>query len=315
MADESAKPRQRSAADPPFPFVAVVGQNAIKRGLLLSVVNPRITGLLLTGQRDTGKSTAARGLAELLPNIDAAAGCPVHCIPTAKERCPACKASGNPAARVSVRMPFVEIPISSTREKLLGNKGSAKPGLLARANRGFAFIERVNLFSEDLLEVVLDSMESRKAESGGEVWPAAFTLIATMNDDEGELPEEIRKRFTLRATARSLTDIEERIEIVQRVKAYKSGPAEFAGHNAKESALVRERLAGARKLISRADVPAKVSQAIERLAAKIGAGKAGAASLREAALANAVYDGRSWSSADDLAEVVDFALQHQIREK
>ena len=310
MADEAAKHRRKpgSAGDPPFPFAGVVSQNAVKRALLLSVVNPRITSVLLTGERDTGKRTAARGLAALLPEMDVAEGCPAHCIPTARERCPACKAAGNPQARTRSRMPFVEIPISATAEKLVGGKGTPmKPGLLARANRGFVLMERANLFSEELLETVLDATEKRKIGA----WPAAITLIASMNDDEGELADELRKRFMLRASAHSLVDIEERLEIIRRVEAYKAAPADFVGHHEKESAVLRGKLASARKLIGRADAPAKLVQAIERISAKAGAGGNAAANLREAAIANAVFDGRSWATMDDVAEVIDFALQHQ----
>ncbi|MFH0815390.1 MAG: ATP-binding protein [Methanobacteriota archaeon] len=313
MADEASKSRRKpgSAGDPPFPFTGVVGQNALKRGLLLSVVNPRITSLLLSGERDTGKRTAARGLAALLPEMDVAEGCPVSCIPTARERCPACKAASNPKSRVRARMPFVEIPISATIEKLRGGKGNPpRPGLLSKANRGFALMERANLFSEDILKFVLDATENRKVEANG-AWPTAITLIATMNDDEGELPEDLRRRFVLRASARSLSDIEERLEIVRRVEAYKAGPAEFAGHHEKESAIVRGKLAAARKLIGRADVPQKVVQAIGRVGRRVGADERAVANLREAAIANATYDGRSWATMDDVTEVVDFALQHQ----
>jgi magnesium chelatase subunit I len=311
MADETAHSKRRlgSAGDPPFPFAGVVSQNAVKRALLLSVVNPRITSVLLTGERDTGKRTAAKGLAELLPEIDVTDGCPAQCIPTSKERCPACKAAGNPQTRVRARMPFVEIPISASVDKLVGGKGSpAKPGLLAKANRGFVLMERANLFSEELLELVLEATEKRKVGA----WPGAITLIATMNDDEGELPEEMMGRFVLRAPARSLVDIEERLEIIRRVEAYKSGPKEFVGQHEKESAVLRGKLAAARKLIGRADAPAKLGQAIERVTAKAGAGGGrAAANLKEAAIANAVYDGRSWATTDDVAEVIDFALQHQ----
>jgi Mg-chelatase subunit ChlI len=132
-----------------------------------------------------------------------------------------------------------------------------------------------------------------------------------MNDDEGELPDELRGRFVLRASAHSLVDIEERLEIIRRVEAYKAGPIEFVGHHEKESTVLRGKLAAARKLIGRADAPAKLLQAMERMTAKAGAGGKAAANLREAAIANAVYDGRSWATMDDVAEVIDFALQHQ----
>jgi Mg-chelatase subunit ChlI len=311
MVDVSAA-RRRSAADPPFPFAGVVSQNAVKRVLLLSVVNPRITSVLLSGERDTGKRTAVRGLAELLPNIDAAEGCPAHCILTARERCPACKTSGNPHARARVRMPFVEVPISATEEKLLGKAGAnPKPGLLARGNRGFVLMERANLFPEKLFATVMEALESRKANG----WPTAFTLVATMNDDEGELADEFVERFALAAAARSLVDIEERLEIIRRVEAYRAEPAEFIGQHERESAVLREKLAAGRRLIARADAPAKVAQAVAGIARKSGAGEKGAECLRDAAIANAVYDGRSWANLDDVGEVVDFALRHRRRGK
>ena len=299
---------------PPYPLTAIVGHQGLKRGLLLAVANPRIGTVLISGERDTGKRTAAHGLAPLLPSLEAMEECPVHCSPSAKKKCPVCEAWGDKVKPRRVHMPFVEIPISASEDKLLGTMrgGAPSPGLLPMANGGLAFMERANLFSEGVLSLVLDVRDAGKVERNG-TWPAQFTLVATMNEEEGELAEELLERFSMMIHVSSLGDIEERLEILRRVEAYKSGPREFAGHYAREESAVRESLASAKRMLDRADVPKKVASIIEKVCRKVGAdGETAMQNLREAALANAILDGRSWASVEDVAEVADFVLKHQL---
>jgi len=310
----SSKRGEGAAEAPPYPLTAIVGHQDLKRGLLLAVANPRIGTVLISGERDTGKRTAAHGLAPLLPFLDAMEECPVQCSPSARKKCPVCESRGGKAKPTRARMPFVEIPISATEDKLLGSMrgGAPNPGLLATANGGIAFMERANLFSEGTLGLVLDVRNAGKIERNG-AWPAQFTLVATMNEEEGELAKELLGRFSMAIHVSSLGDIEERLEILRRVEAYKGGPREFAGHYAREEAAVRERLVAARKMLDRADVPKKVTGVIEKVCKKVGAdGESALRNLREAALASAILDGRSWATVEDVAEVADFVLKHQL---
>jgi Mg-chelatase subunit ChlI len=297
----------------PFPLTAIVGHDSLKRGLMLAAVNPRIPSVLVSGERDTGKRTAAHGLAGVLPPMQALEECPVQCQPGAKELCPACRSWTGKHKAVPVRTPFVEIPISVSEQRLLGwSKGERHvAGLLAQANGGFAFMERLNLFGEPVVERVLKVMDKGEVRAGG-YWPASFSLVATMNEEDGELPEELASRFAMKIWVRSLADIEERLEILRRVEAYNADPRGFASHYAREESLVREKVANARRLLERADVPKKVLAVIERVCGKVGAdGKDVQAYLREAALANAVYNGRNWATVEDVAEVADFVLGHR----
>ena len=212
----------------PFPFSAIVGQDEMKLALLAAAVDPSIGGVLVFGDRGTGKSTAVRGLAALLPPIEAVEGCPYGCGPAAAQAslCDACRAAGEGGLRsVRVPVPVVDLPLGATEDRVVGaldleralTQGikAFEPGLLARANRGFLYIDEVNLLEDHLVDLLIDvaaSGENVVEREGLSVrHPARFVLVGSGNPEEGELRPQLLDRFGLsvevKANAESKMDI------------------------------------------------------------------------------------------------------------
>jgi Mg-chelatase subunit ChlI len=228
-----------------YPFLALVGQEKMKLALILSVINPALGGVLIRGEKGTAKSTAVRALAGLLPSQKVVADCPYGCDPLDRERwCADCQAkhgSQEPPAKER-RRPLVELPIGATEDRLLGSinleraviKGESvfEPGLLAAANRGILYVDEVNLLDDFLVDVLLDAAAMGRnfveREGLSVSHPAVFTLIGTMNPEEGELRPQLLDRFGLCVEVRGLASPESRIEIVQRRMAFEKAPESFA---------------------------------------------------------------------------------------
>ena len=200
-----------------YPFSALVGQEAMKLALVLNAVNPRLGGVLIRGQKGTAKSTAARGLAVLLPPVEVVDGCRFACDPRAGEpRCPECAARNYPTDSRERPAAFVELPIGATEDRVLGTldieraladgQRQFEPGLLARANRGLLYVDEVNLLPDHLVDTLLDAaaMGTNTVEREGVSFshPATFVLVGTMNPEEGELRPQLLDRFALRSEER-----------------------------------------------------------------------------------------------------------------
>jgi len=193
-----------------FPFSAIVGQDEMKRALLISAVDPRIGGVMVFGDRGTGKSTAARALSALLPPMVAIAGCRYNCAPDEADRCPD-QCGARKTAKVPV--PFVDLPLGATEDRVLGaldleralgrGEKAFEPGLLARAHRGYLYIDEINLLEDHLVDLLLDvaqSGENLVEREGLSVrHPAKFVLIGSGNPEEGELRPQLLDRFGLSA--------------------------------------------------------------------------------------------------------------------
>jgi len=229
---------------PQFPLTALVGQEKMKLGLLLNAINPRIGGVLIRGGKGTAKSTAARGLADLLPEIDAVAGCSFACAPSANLLCDGREllcGSGNPPCAERRRVRVVDLPIGATEDRLLGSldvehairegRRRFEPGLLARADRGILYVDEVNLLGDHLVDVLLDVATSgvNRVEREGVSFahPARFILVGTMNPEEGDLRPQLLDRFGLAVEVESLRDPAQRIEAVRRRIAFEADPEAF----------------------------------------------------------------------------------------
>jgi Mg-chelatase subunit ChlI len=221
-----------------YPFSAIVGQEKMKTALILNVINPKIGGVLLRGDKGTGKSLAVRALADLLPEMDAAAGCPFHCDPARpKDMCDACSAKAaqsNPLSSVKRSVSVVELPVGATEDRLVGTIDIEKaiktgekhfdPGILAQANRNILYIDEVNLLDDHLVDVLLDAaaMGVNFVEREGVSFshPSQFVLIGTMNPEEGELRPQLLDRFALSVEVKGIPYREARAEIVRRRVAF-----------------------------------------------------------------------------------------------
>ncbi|MFN8422692.1 MAG: ATP-binding protein [Anaerolineae bacterium] len=247
-----------------FPFSAIVGQDDLKRALVLNAVRPDIGGVLVRGERGTAKSTAARGLAALLPPIRAVVGCPYACDParTAQlcERCSALLEDGLELPSGLRPTPFVDLPVSATEDRVVGTldiehvlatgERRFEPGVLAAANRGLLYIDEVNLLDDHVVDVLLDAaaMGVNIVEREGVSFshPARFILVGTMNPEEGELRPQLTDRFGLAVTVGAVHDVGLRTEILRRRLAYDDGPDGFMARWSADESALREQILAAR---------------------------------------------------------------------
>src|SRR5215831_6940694 len=222
---------------PNFPFSAIVGQETLKRALLLSVIQPSLGGVLIRGTKGVAKSTTVRALAGLLPPIETVAGCPFQRFPT--ESVPDWPLQDG-AAIISKCVPLVELPLGATEDRVLGSlhleralhgQRSFEPGLLAAANRGILYIDEVNLLPDPLgdnpLHAASSGVQQVEREGLSLRHPARFVLIGTMNPEEGELRPQLLDRFGLVIDVTDLADCQDRAEAVRRRLAFESDPTGF----------------------------------------------------------------------------------------
>ena len=242
-----------------YPFSAIVGQERLVTALLVDAVDPRIGGVLVRGHKGTAKSTAVRGLASLLPDIEVIAGCTFGCPPDAPaELCGVCDQPDRTGTRV--RTPLVELPIGASEDRLLGSIDleraladgvrSFEPGLLARAHRGVLYVDEVNLLDDHLVDVLLDAaamgVNHVEREGVSVRHPARFQLIGTMNPEEGELRPQLLDRFGLTVEVVAPHDPAQRAEVVRRRLAYESDQEAFAARFATDERELAERIVAAR---------------------------------------------------------------------
>ena len=314
----------------PFPFSAIVGQDEMKRAILVAAVEPAIGGLLVLGDRGTGKSTAVRGLAALLPPMRAVQGCRYHCDPAAGGGCEDCariKAGGRFKTE-SLPVPVVDLPLGASEDRVLGaldleralSQGLKvfEPGLLARAHRGFLYIDEVNLLEDHLVDLLIDvaaSGENVIEREGLSVrHPARFVLVGSGNPEEGELRPQLLDRFGLSVEVKTPSDIPQRVEVVRRRDAYERDPAAFAAQWAKADAKVRRQILQARERLGQLAVPDAVLHRAAELCVAVGSdGLRGELTLMRGARALAALQGAGEVTLAHLRDVAVPALRHRLR--
>jgi magnesium chelatase subunit I len=315
----------------PFPFSAIVGQDEMKLALLMAAVDPTIGGVLVFGDRGTGKSTAVRALAALLPPMRVVVGCPYGCDPAAPaQTCDVCrtrKGGAAPKGR-SVPVPVVDLPLGATEDRVVGaldleralTQGvkAFEPGLLARAHRGFLYIDEVNLLEDHLVDLLLDvaaSGENVIEREGLSVrHPARFVLIGSGNPEEGELRPQLLDRFGLSVEVKTPTDLAQRVEVIRRRDAYERDPDSFVTAWHKDDARVRRRLSAARERLPQVEVPDAVLEQVTRLCQQLGTdGLRGELTLMRSARALAALDGEAQVGVAQLRRVAPSALRHRLR--
>lgn len=308
-----------------FPFSAIVGQADMKRAMILTAIEPGLGGVLVFGDRGTGKSTAVRALAALLPPIRMVAGSPINA--ETPEDTPDWAAA--PAPEIVERpTPVVDLPLGVTEDRVTGaldieraltlGQKAFQPGLLARANRGYLYIDEVNLLEDHIVDLLLDVAQSGEnvveREGLSIRHPARFVLVGSGNPEEGELRPQLLDRFGLSVEVRSPSDIEERIEVIRRRDAYERDHAAFMAHWQAEDARIRSAIIAARAALRDIATPEETLRDCATLCLAIGAdGLRGELTLLRAARALAAYAGEAAVARSHLAEVAPLALSHRLR--
>jgi len=311
----------------PFPFSAIVAQDEMKAALLIAAVDARIGGVMAFGDRGTGKSTAVRALAALLPPIQVVEGSRFNADPGDRGRYGACPVAADGKA-VKGHVPFVDLPLGATEDRVVGaldleaalTRGEKRfePGLLARAHRGFLYIDEVNLLEDHLVDLLLDvaaSGENVVEREGLSVrHPARFVLVGSGNPEEGELRPQLLDRFGLSVEVRTPDNLADRIEILKRCDAFERTPEAFAAAWAKHEAKTLKRIARAKDHLSGVAVPDDVLALASKLCMAVGAdGLRGELTLMRAARAAAALDRADTATAAHIAHVAPMALRHRLR--
>ncbi|MEW6448189.1 MAG: AAA family ATPase [Bacillota bacterium] len=317
-----------------FPFTALVGQEEMKKALILNAVNPKLSGVLIRGEKGTAKSTAVRALADLLPEIMVVVDCPFGCDPedptTMCTKCRERREAGEELPAVTRKMRVVDLPVSATEDRVVGTldiehaikKGEKRfePGVLAEANRGILYVDEVNLLDDHVVDVLLDAaamgVNTVEREGVSFTHPANFILVGTMNPEEGELRPQLLDRFGLCVNITGVADPALRVEIVKRRAAFEEDPAGFTALWEEEQQQLRERIVAARTLLPQVEIGDGMLLLIAQIAVEMGVdGHRADLVMMKAARTNAALGGRTEVTEADVKETADFALLHRMRRK
>lgn len=315
-----------------YPFSAIVGQEKMKLALILNVINPKIGGVLLRGEKGTGKSLVVRALAHLLPEVNVVVDCPFHCDPASpKEMCDACNAKvakGEKLPTAKRPVSVVELPIGATEDRLVGTldiekaiktgKKHFEPGLLAEANRNILYIDEVNLLDDHLVDVLLDAaaMGVNYVEREGVSFshPAQFVLVGTMNPEEGELRPQLLDRFALSVEVKGIPYREARAEIVRKRIAFENNPTLFIASQDNEQECTRRKIVEASKLLPKVKLSDEMLGLITQICVDFAVdGHRADITMYKASCTIAAFKGRTEVTAEDVKEAAELVLPHRRR--
>jgi magnesium chelatase subunit I len=315
----------------PFPFSAIVGQDEMKLAILIAAIDPTVGGVLVLGDRGTGKSTAVRALAALLPKMRVIANCPYGCEPgSAAGLCESCQSKSRKAVPKSelVSVPVVDLPLGATEDRVVGaldleraltnGEKAFEPGLLARANRGFLYVDEVNLLEDHLVDLLIDvaaSGENVVEREGLSVrHPARFVLVGSGNPEEGELRPQLLDRFGLSVEVKTPADLNQRVEVVRRRDAFERDPQAFAARWKLEEEKTRRKVVRARSALADVDVSDSIIKRAAQLCMHLGTdGLRGELTLMRAARALAALEGVKAVTERHLQRIAPSALRHRLR--
>ena len=316
-----------------FPFAALVGQEAMKLALLVNVVNPAVGGVLIRGEKGTAKSTAVRALAELLPE-QLEADCPYACDPQdGRGLCAECRAklaAGEELQTARNRVRVVELPVGATEDRLLGTldleralkEGRTRfsPGIMAAANRQLLYVDEVNLLDDHLVDALLDAAamgtNTVERESISISHPARFTLVGTMNPEEGELRPQLTDRFGLCVQVKGLKDPEQRKEVVRRRLAFENDPVEFAAKFKAEGERITSTIAKAKELLPKVEYGPEILDRVVAVTLGLGVdGHRGDLTLLKTARTLAALEGRPRVDLNQVDRAALLALPHRLRRR
>ncbi len=314
-----------------YPFSAIVGQEDLKMLLLLNAVNPKIGGVLIRGEKGTAKSTAVRALAELLPERKTIKNCPIGCDPNDElHKCPWCGKIQPDQIKICIKKPeVVTLPLNATEDRVTGSidfsaaikkgKRSFLPGLLASAHRSVLYVDEVNLLDDHIVDIILDAAASgeNRVEREGISFnhPAQFTLVGTMNPEEGDLRPQLLDRFGLCVDVKAETDRGRRVELMERREAFDLDQKNFSERFSGKNLIISEKIALASKLMDSVVLPKFMRSFISELCIKNAvAGHRADLIMEQAAKAHAALQGRLKVSTEDITKIAPFVLMHRTRD-
>jgi magnesium chelatase subunit D len=315
-----------------FPFTAILGQEKMKMGLILNVIDPQIGGILLTGQQGTGKSTAVRSLVDLMPQIEVITGCEFSCNPNSDmdDLCQSCieKKESQQITTEFRDMWLVNLPLGVTEDMVCGSLSIDKvltegiralhPGLLAKANRGILYVDEINLLQDHIVDVLLDSAASGvniiEREGISVSHPSRFVLVGSMNPEEGDLRPQIADRLGLEVRIKAPRDSVLRAEITKRVIDFDDNPKQFIRNYKDQQETLRQQILNARDLLKEVQIPSSVYEFVSKIVneLEIFSQRADITFIR-CARAHAALDGRKGIVEEDLNVAMDLVFEHRIQ--
>ncbi|HEV2952807.1 MAG TPA: ATP-binding protein [Candidatus Dormibacteraeota bacterium] len=314
-----------------YPFTAIVGQDRMKLALILNAINPTVGGVLVRGEKGTGKSTAVRALTRLLPEQEIVEGCHYGCRPDVVEiLCGDCqeRLGRGPLPITTRRMRVVELPVNASEDRVVGTidlevalrEGSKKfePGVLAEANRNILYVDEVNLLDDHIVDVLLDAaamgVNVVEREGVSIMHPARFLLVGTMNPEEGELRPQLLDRFGLCVDVEGIRDLDQRVMIVERRSGWEESPPRFYESYAPAEEEVRDRIAEAISTCSEVTVPTEILRMIAQISIALEVdGHRSDLVCARAAQAKAAYDRDSTVGLEHVTEVAEMVYAHRVR--
>jgi magnesium chelatase subunit I len=304
-----------------FPFAAIIGQDEMKLALQLNVIDPKIGGVMIMGDRGTGKSTTIRALADLLPDITILKNDPFNTDPNMV-------IEGENYETETIKIPMVELPLGATEDRvcgtinlkeiLSGGESTFEPGLLARANRGLLYVDEINLLDDHLVDVLLDSAASGwntvEREGISIKHPAKFILIGSGNPEEGELRPQLLDRFGMHAEIRTIKDPKLRVKIVEERISFDQSPQEWFDKYEQEQKLIQNRIITAQKLLAKVNLKEEYQLKISQICSELGIeGLRGDIVSTRSAKALAAFENRTEVTVEDIRRTITLCLRHRLR--
>jgi Mg-chelatase subunit ChlI len=316
-----------------LPFGAIIGQEELKLGLLLNVVNPRIGGFLIRGAKGTGKSTVVYALTDILPPVEVVADCPFQCSfedPT--NRCEMCRSrfeKGGDIPKKELKMEVINLPLSITEDRLIGSidvqkilkdgEKALQPGLLAQANQNILYVDEINLLpdhiTDDLLDVTALGWNTIEREGFSVTHPTRFVFVGTMNPEEGELRPQILDRFPLSALIKTVDSEEKRVQIIKNNLLFEKNPQAFRDRFRKDEEKLKKKIANARALLAKVIIPEEIYHIVASVCVKLKIdGQRPDIVITKTACAVAAFDNRTAVEKNDVLKSSFLALSHRTRD-
>ena len=314
-----------------FSFTAIVGQEDMKFGLILNVIDPTIGGLLIAGEKGTGKSTAVRALAELLPEMEVVKGCRFNCDPSSDGLCTDCQErieQGEALDTERKKMRVVELPLGATEDRVVGTldvehaikhgEKRFEPGILADANRNFLYVDEVNLLEDHIVDLLLDAaamgVNYVEREGVSFVHPARFILVGTMNPEEGELRPQLLDRFGLSVKVQSIKEKALRAEILKRREEFDLDPEGFSKRWQPQQEELSRRIMEAKGRLSAIRVPDEVLERIVTLTSQLNVdGHRADIVILKAARALSAFGGKEEVEVEEVQDAARLSLGHRLK--